>query len=335
MNKDKIFFNDIGIVRAFCIICILIGHSFAIYTGSNYWVLPTGVDNVDFYKWINPSFISIQLQTFVFISGFLFSHQQNCKVYDTLDYIIKKAKRILLPCLLFGVIYYFLIDRCKLGKASIEYFLSGAGHLWFLPMIFCCYTMAKILWRWIKKPSLITFILISLLGLFSPFIPKLICVQTFATYFIFFILGVWCCSYKEFILDNLRKKNIGLIICFITLLLIICKCIIYYNHTFTGSSLILHGIKFLLGIFGSISCLYLANTKTINKIINIKFARWNGYYGIYIYHQFILMIFYYNFPIGIINTYLLPFVAIIITGFFSYLLVKCSLKTKFGRWLIG
>lgn len=58
-------------------------------------------------------------------------------------------------------------------------------------------------------------------------------------------------------------------------------------------------------------------------------------WDIYIYHQFILMIIYYNLPVYVINKYLLPFIALIIGGILSYILVKYTLKTKFGKWLIG
>lgn len=334
-DKNRIFFDDIGIIRGFCIICILIGHSFAIYTGSSYWTLPSNVDNISIYKWINPCLTSFPLQIFVFISGYLFSHQQWCKTYKTLNYTIKKAKRILLPCLLFGIVYYLLIDRYKFGNVSIEYFLSGPGHLWFLPMIFCCYVVAKILWKYIGKPRVITFITLFIIGCFSIYIPKLICIQNFATYFIFFIIGAWCYSYKDTVLSYLNNNKNGLIICAGTLILIIFNCYLYYNHVFNGSYVIRHGVKLLLGIIGGISCLYIANTEIINKNINVKFTRWNGWYGIYIYHQFILMIIYYNLPVYVINKYLLPFIALIIGGILSYILVKYTLKTKFGKWLIG
>ena len=208
MGVNKTFFDDIGIIRAFCIISIVIGHSFAIYSNSSYWVLPMNVEDIEFYKWINPAVINIELQTFVFISGFLFGYQG--KKSNTFSFLIKKIKRIIIPCILFGIIYYITIDRYKLDKVSISYFLSGAGHLWFLPMIFCCYFISNFFWNWMNKPNITIFLLLSSLSIFSIYIPQLICIQNLATYLIYFVLGIWCYNYKEQLLTLLKKRKSGI-----------------------------------------------------------------------------------------------------------------------------
>ncbi|WP_459186839.1 hypothetical protein ACGE0T_11805 [Parabacteroides sp. APC149_11_2_Y6] len=74
-NARKEGLNEVYIIRPILILCIVIGHSFAIYSGAweNVEALTENVPLV--YKWLNPFFISFTLQAFVVISGYLFAYQ--------------------------------------------------------------------------------------------------------------------------------------------------------------------------------------------------------------------------------------------------------------------
>ena len=59
-------------------------------------------------------------------------------------------------------------------------------------------------------------------------------------------------------------------------------------------------------------------------------------YGVYIYQQFILQILYYKTSLPVwVGAYWLPWVGCVVTFIVSILLTKFTLKTRFGRFLIG
>ena len=66
---DSKVLNEIVLIRPICILCIIIGHAFAVYSGA--WIAPD-IRHIDIYKYVNPLFISFQLAAFVYISGYLF-----------------------------------------------------------------------------------------------------------------------------------------------------------------------------------------------------------------------------------------------------------------------
>ena len=84
------------------------------------------------------------LETFVFISGYLFGFQVQKNGIGIICFkntILKKAKRLLLPCFFFGVIYYTVFYDLSKPVYEISYsIMCGTGHLWFLPMLFWCFT---------------------------------------------------------------------------------------------------------------------------------------------------------------------------------------------------
>ena len=140
MSNTNTFFDDISCTRAVLVISIVLGHSFAIYTGSNARPLPEGVSFLEFYKYINPAVISFHLQGFVFIAGFLFGAQMNMRVIGNLPFVLKKAKRILLPMLIFGFLYIFLfllatpeyplfLKPIQKSKGKYSFFLFVLSHL--------------------------------------------------------------------------------------------------------------------------------------------------------------------------------------------------------------
>ena len=63
----------------------------------------------------------------------------------------------------------------------------------------------------------------------------------------------------------------------------------------------------------------------------------SGYcYGVYIYQQFILKLLYYRTPmLMLVNKWLLPWIAFVIALVVSLLLCHLTLRTRWGRYLIG
>lgn len=79
------------------------------------------------------------LGLFTFISGFLLVGDKYKKL--TFSLLFRKAKRILMPCLIAGVLYWYCFpEYIGLGRGPIN-----GTHLWYLPMIFIFYLLSPIL----------------------------------------------------------------------------------------------------------------------------------------------------------------------------------------------
>lgn len=201
--------EEIGIMRIILILCIVIGHTFAVYSlKSAPWPLPEGISAVPEYRWFNEVFISFALQTFVFVSGYLMALSENTREISRIRFIKKKAIRLLIPTLIFGLAYLYLIDT-NVHIKSIRYFIyyltNGAGHLWFLPMLFLCFAGA-IFFTPRKKMTLLAWITLLAISFLSMVLPNIIRISQACFYFIFFIEGYYFCSLlpNTYYIDNKR-----------------------------------------------------------------------------------------------------------------------------------
>ena len=112
--------------------------------------------------------------------------------------------------------------------------------------------------------------------------------------------------------------------------------------TLMEKAFVLLSSNFLKLIYSTsgIMFLYLIVTKfTNNKTFKLKNYVINASslcYGVYVFHQFILIYLYYHtdFP-KYFGSYLLPWFGFVVTIIISILLTKITLKTKIGRFLIG
>ena len=334
MNKNKTYFDDISCIRAILVISIVLGHAFAMYTGGLAWPLKKEITPIYFYKYINPAVISFHLQSFVFIAGFLFGSQMSKNSPSITTFAIKKTKRILLPMFIFGLLYLWLFNPEYFNTRQwIKCLCNGPGHLWFLPMLYLCYIISRVLWKTIKNPSVIAFVFLTSISLISWIIPATFNPGNVLFYFTFFVQGIWFFTLRNKIYIKYNRKQVLITLYIILIFLIVVKCWAYYS-SFTGRTPFLVCVRYLLGIIGSITSMF-----TFDKIQNIGVDlsrfRWNGWYGVYIYHQFILMILYYKVPLITTNPYWLPIVSFWIAIALSVTISEVSLKTKIGRFLIG
>ena len=134
---------DVVAIRLSLIFLLVVLHALCIFTGA--WDSPyTPAINMPIYDWLGNLIHLSQLEALVFISGLLFGYYA-LKKPNALSFhscVVKKAKRILLPCLLFGIIYYVMFYDLQASWYNIIWkLLNGCGHLWFLPMIFWCFVL--------------------------------------------------------------------------------------------------------------------------------------------------------------------------------------------------
>ena len=154
-EKRKHFLTDVAAIRLSLIVLLVVYHAFCIYTGA--WDSPFPEDaQISAYKWLGMIIHCFQLETMVFISGYLLGFQSIRKP-DALSVhacVVRKAKRILLPCLLFGVVYYVMFyDLHAPWYTILLRLLGGCGHLWFLPMIFWCFVFVYLISKVLPPPN--------------------------------------------------------------------------------------------------------------------------------------------------------------------------------------
>ena len=348
--------NDVYIVRFVAIVLIVIVHALAIY--SRAWQMPEGVANVPLYSFLSKFFVRFSLPAFVMIGGYVFGYQMIAqkREYTLLQMVKIKAKRLYIPSLLFSFLYLILFTPFDLLFSFDNFIsvLSGRGHLWFLPMLFWCYIFHLLMYNKILKkyeetaPLRVNISLVAL-SLMISFIPISIPfgLSHFFDYYFFFVFGYLLFCYKDNILPFLmRRLSVCLSVCLYILLFIISgeinAYIIEIDHfTFLGKCLkimFLRIDKILLGVTGilmlwTLANLYLQNTGNIISEKVIKLLALS--YGIYVYHQFVLKFIYYYTDIPqLINYYILPWVAFVLTLLISFFLTKLTLMTRIGRKLL-
>lgn len=339
MNQSKKTLSDIAIMRPILITSIIIGHAFAIFGNSQSWPIPQGSTQINGYTWITPTFISFALQAFVFVSGYLFAYKNPAQAPSNKWAFIKsKIKRIILPSLIFGILYILILHPQNYEHTSVILeILNGAGHLWFLPMLFWCYVFGVIGYKFIHKASISAFLLLGILSFASFLLPNYFGFAIALHYFIYYVLGMWVFINKDRILFISSKYKHLILIPWIVIGVLCVIKIACINITSTTPSILLTCIKvatnILLGVIGSLSLWITINLCIKDNNIKIRGDIW---FGLYIYHQFIMMLLYYHTRLPlIVNSIGLPWLVLATTYGSSVLLVILTLKTKIGRWLIG
>lgn len=144
----KKLLNDVVIIRPLAIFLLVVWHSFIIYTGG--WKQPESFKHIETYWWIAKASYACMLELFVFISGYVFALGLEKKNPTLKNTIYSKFKRLIIPSLIFSIIYYIMFYRTSAFSFSgfVVKILSGCGHMWFLPMLFwatlCVYIIDKI-----------------------------------------------------------------------------------------------------------------------------------------------------------------------------------------------
>ena len=142
--------NEVTLMRSILALLIVFMHSFTCYNGS--WDRPAGYVDIPLYKWLARLTFAFTLECFVFISGYLMAFQQialnRCVTNSPpISFFIHKLKRLILPSVLFSILYFVIFYRYT-GIGNMLYnVINGCGHMWFLPMLFWCFVGAMLLLR--------------------------------------------------------------------------------------------------------------------------------------------------------------------------------------------
>ncbi len=138
--QKKPMLMEVVFIRLVLILFLVAYHSFAPYCGA--WENFSGQTEIPLFHNFGVVLCSFFLQAFVFISGYIFGYQagRNPGKLKFGECVAKKAKRLLIPSVVFSALYYAMFYDLTASPAKIGYtILNGAGHMWFLPMLFWCF----------------------------------------------------------------------------------------------------------------------------------------------------------------------------------------------------
>ncbi len=330
--------NEIVGIRLLLILQLVVFHAFVPFNGG--WTEPSGFVDISLYHYIADCTYAFMLPAFVAMSGYLFHYQwyERSKQSPFIFFIKNKFERLILPSILFSIIYYAIFCDYKSLPNTIYTILNGAGHMWFLPMLFWCYLggwfIAKL------NPNHITvWGLVVCMAILSPFSPYFLRSHETFFYMFFFYLGMNLRNNIKCI-DKLRISHLLLVWTLFAVIFISWLCLEPFMKTnFNGS--IAREIQCLFNIgYASVGVValfatarYWFNTHRMPDLL----VEYSGYcFGVYLFQQFILKYLYYktNFPVTV-GIYAMPWVASIITLVLSIFFTHLMLKTRMGRKLIG
>jgi peptidoglycan/LPS O-acetylase OafA/YrhL len=327
MNKYK----EVDINRVFSVFLIILLHSFAFYTGA--WAPPKPFVQIELYKWIGELCGSVAVPSFVFISGFLFWSQMESNKWTLSNLIKKKAQRLLLPSIIFGSLYTLLFKGH--GVSDLFNILNGVGHLWFLPMLFWCFICSFFLFRLPAKYSLaIAFVLFFLGGGYLPF-----GISRMFYNLPYFLLGGICHSHKDLIgkCKNKFSLSLSLFIGLFVLMTLLHDTLYMSNLSGIMKLIIDRGDHFIRMIYGSLGVILLflfSRYLSIYKLPRIFPTLVRYSFGIYLYHQFILILLFRNLNLYEVVGSFLPIIGFVAAFVCSYVLSYLTIKTKVGKQLI-
>lgn len=349
MASNKGLLNNVVIIRLILVVLLVYYHAFAIYSGG--WEPISGYPSIKLYWWLGKLSYAFLLESFVFVSGYVFGFQVRTKGYSKIKIIPLiwgKFKRLIVPSICFSVFYVLLFKDFKSQPISVLLYdiISGVGHLWFLPMLFWCFLLIWV----IEKLKLNSAVVLSVLLLLSivPQVP--IPFQLNHTFYYMFFFYVGYRLQKESI--SLNKLNSKISMCLLVILFIILFPLLTIiqtnvNYIVSGSteilskiikSTIINGTKVLYSSLGIIMMLSIVEIieNSVKTIPSWQIRVGSLCMGVYLIQQFILVALYYYTPLPLsVGTYLLPWTGFILTLSISLLFSILVKRYSIGRILIG
>lgn len=351
-TNSRQLLTNVAIIRPILIVLLVFYHAFAIYGGA--WESIDGYPVIPMYWWLDKLSYAFMLETFVFVSGYVFGYQVRKKGENKLlakHLFMSKFKRLWMPSILFSLLYIICFrDITQPVVSTIRSLISGAGHMWFLPMLFWCFGG---IWT-IEKLKMKPIVLLPLLFLCAmvSFVPLPMHINS-AMYFLLFFYFGYLIQRREFKLERFYKPIyvIALIvtfgILFPTLTLFrenLDSLTISWGGHFSErqiyilTQILLIFTKLLYSTVGLAMIFVIVGI--VEKYSSFLLPDWivkvgNLCMGVYLFQQFILMGLYkYTSLPEMVSCYWLPWLGFVMALILSLVLSYLIRLTKLGRDLI-
>lgn len=344
---QKKLLYEVSIIRPLVIFLLVLLHSFTkIANGGGY---TNDYQLITPYQWFCWLISGFRIETIALVAGYVFSYQSHDlgRKYKFWPFVWKKFKRLIIPMLVFGTIYYFCFyfhPEKFTVRGFVLSLLSGCGHLWFLPMLFWCFIAIWI----IDHFKLSSWWLLLLLAVVS-IVPTPSLPLGFARlpHFVFYVYGgyfLW--TKRDWLFKRcLTWKHITALWLLYVVLVVVSHVVMpeavstmpFVEKFFT--LLEKRAVDLIMAVSG-IMALYLTvcsfTTKEGYQPKPWVIAASDHCYGVYVYHQFILVwLYFYTSLVAICPPWLVPWIGFAVALPVSWLLTKLTLMTKTGRFLIG
>lgn len=320
--------DDVSFIRPILIILMVLYHALCIHTGN--WAPIEGMPIIPAYKELGRLAYSFMLESFVFVSGYVWAYQRETKGRKDSFWPLckKKALRLLVPSIIFSAIYMLLYMR---DKISIFGVIEGAAHLWFLPMLFWCFLFGWCILQF-KLSPMIVLPGLYLISLVRPVGLPIHLSQTL--YFMpFFFLGYYTYGYYDRIKEIIKGWHLmaawGLFI-------------LAYGGAYIINS------KFSIGWRGGQVCTLVyatigASALLMTAVYITNRRKLNSWYvklgalcmGVYVFQQFILIAFYRHTTLpSLVSVWALPWIGFCMALFLSLALTYIIRLSKVGKQLL-
>lgn len=206
--QSKEYLFEVVPIRLLLIVLLVFYHAFAIYSGA--WTPIVSYPSIPAYGIMDKLSYAALLETFVFISGYIFGFQVRTKgkgtVLNPRRLILGKIKRLIVPSVVFSILYILCLGTSADNIWEVFYnVLCGVGHMWFLPMLFWCFIFTYFIELTGLKGKVVFPILI--IAMFGSVIPLPLRLNTTLYYILFFYTGYYI--QKE---DLKIKKKSGILL---------------------------------------------------------------------------------------------------------------------------
>lgn len=344
---QKKLLYEVSIIRPLVIFLLVLLHSFTkIAEGGG---RTNDYQLIGVYQWFTWLISGFRIETIALVAGYVFSYQSHDlgRKYKFWPFVWKKFKRLIIPMLVFGTVYYFCFyfNPAKFTiKGFVLSLLSGCGHLWFLPMLFWCFIAIWIIDHF-KLSSWWLLLLLAVVSIVPT--PELPLGFARLPHFVFYVYGgyfLW--TKRDWLFKHcLTWKCIAALWLLYVVLVVVSHVVMpdavstmpFVEKFFT--LLEKRAVDLIMAVSG-IMALYLTvcsfTTKEEYQPKPWIIAASDHCYGVYVYHQFILVwLYFYTSLVAVCHPLLVPWIGFAVALPVSWLLTKLTLMTKTGRFLIG
>lgn len=233
-------FNYIDLVKTITMFLVILCHNLLFFADNPYWLFNADCKNdtaIFLCNILNCTVVPL----FVFCSGFLFQLSMQKKEISTAKAILKRAKRLLLPYLLYGFLWlvptYTIFDIPSYGRPKGSSFIYGYKSMllgqfsdvsWFLLMLFWVSVIWIILRKLLKKERLIIGVVVTALLYFvTHYLLSGVGYYTLNQIDVFIVIFFVGASFF-WIVDKINKLPMPIMILISVLGVIVCAILVQY-----------------------------------------------------------------------------------------------------------